>query len=498
VSRTLKNVVFAASGLLVAQFLGSLRSFVLARLIEPADYGIWTGAQTVASLSPIVCLGTVEALLKRVPFFRGRGDAEGLRKVESSVLGTIILAAAALAILFLGFPGLVPSHFVHENLTVVQLTAIAAGISFFGAFYYQRLAAYENFKAAGFVDSVRSVISAVCVLAFAWRWGLLGGVVGGLLSEILGGVACGLVSRKAHGPVRPSFQPGLMADAVRVGFPITIIWWIYIIHANVGRITAVSFLGNTQTGYYGVGSAMAVIFALVPNTIGRVFYPRVNAQVGANASLGDLRASVVVPTAALALVLPVAQLLVFYLLPFVYEGFLPKYREGLTCAQILILGAFFVGLIRNGANYLIAIDQQLRLMKYVAISVVANGAGSVVLASLGYGINGIAAATSLASALLALLIWNRVFVELQYVHASRVSTMLNICLPFAGLVFAVGLIHVGTQGVGHSNLLLSLQMIAAVCIYAAVIMVFPTTRAHARDLGRRALKLVNGRVKPAF
>jgi O-antigen/teichoic acid export membrane protein len=490
VNKTFKNVIFAAAGVLFAQAVGTLRSFVLAKLIEPAEYGIWTGAQTVASLSPILCLGTVEALLKRVPYFRGRNDLAGLRKVEDSVFATLALAATALAAVFLMVPGLIPSKFVHDNLLVVQVTAAAAAIGFFSAFYYQRCAAYEDFRSASLIDGVRSLISSGCVLALAWKWGLVGGVFGFFLGELLTWAISGLICGRAHGTVHLNLKPSLMADAVRVGFPITIIWWVYIIHSNIGRMTAIAYLGNTQTGYYGVGMSIAMIFSLIPNTIGRVFYPRVNAQIGAQASLQDLRESVVMPTSAIAMVLPVSQVIIFYLLPVVYNDLLPKYRPGLACAQILILGAFFVGLIRNGANYLIAADKQLLMMKYVVISVAANAVGSVALTKLGFGINGIAFATSAASALLASLIWSRVFVELGYERHHRLALLGNFYIPFLGTLFAIGVVRFGFLRVAHiSTLMLQVQMLLTLGIVSGIIAAFPQTRNRAKDLCRRALNI---------
>ncbi len=481
--RIARNVMFATFGILFAQAIGSIRSFLLAKLVEPADYGIWTAAQTVASLAPIACLGTVEALLKRVPFLRGKGDEGGLRLIESSVLGTIVISAAFLSALFLGFPQVIWSSFVRENLLVVQITAASAAIGFLSAFYYYRCTAYEDFKAVSVLDSSRAILGSFWVLALAWKWGLMGAVVGFFLAEVCTWWLSGYVCGREHGPVKASFQLAPMAEAVKVGFPITIIWWIYVIHSNVGRMTAVSFLGNTQTGYFGVGGSLAMLFSLVPNTIGRVFYPRVNAQVGAKASIEELRKSVVMPTSAITLVLPITQVVIFYLLPIVYQDFLPKYREGLACAQILIFGAFFVGLIRNGANYLIAVDRQVHLMGYVTVSVALNAGLSYFLASKGFGINGIAFAASLGSAVLAILIWQQVMFELGYSRRERLALFASFCLPFSGALAAVFVVRLGFSSLQPVSIpSLALQAGIALAILAAVVLSFADTRNRAIDL----------------
>jgi len=477
------NILFATFGVIFAQVVGGLRSFVLARIVEPSDFGIWTAAQTIVSLSPIICLGTMEALLKMVPYLRGKGDSQAVIATEEAVLASLVVSACLLAAIFLPFTAYLPGQFITSNVFVVQFVAASAAIGFLSAFYYYRCTAYEDFKAVSVLDSSRAILGSFWVLALAWKWGLMGAVVGFFLAEVCTWWLSGYVCGREHGPVKASFQLAPMAEAVKVGFPITIIWWIYVIHSNVGRMTAVSFLGNTQTGYFGVGGSLAMLFSLVPNTIGRVFYPRVNAQVGAKASIEELRKSVVMPTSAITLVLPITQVVIFYLLPIVYQDFLPKYREGLACAQILIFGAFFVGLIRNGANYLIAVDRQVHLMGYVTVSVALNAGLSYFLASKGFGINGIAFAASLGSAVLAILIWQQVMFELGYSRRERLALFASFCLPFSGALAAVFVVRLGFSSLQPVSIpSLALQAGIALAILAAVVLSFADTRNRAIDL----------------
>jgi O-antigen/teichoic acid export membrane protein len=471
-----------------AQIVGSLRSFVLAKVVDPSDYGIWTGSQTIISLSPIVCLGTMEALLKMVPYYRGKQDSEGLRQVESNVLGTLAIAATLLSVVLLLLAPALPFAFIRQNIVVVRISAASAAIGLFSAFYYHRCASYEDFKSVSFIDGLRSTLGCFCVLLFAWRWGVVGAVLGFLVGEVFTWIVSAAICARAHGNVQVRFQPVQMGRAVRVGFPITIIWWVYVIHTNIGRMTSLSYLGNAATGFYGVGSSMAMLFSLVPNTIGRVFYPRVNAQIGAKAGLRDLRETVVKPATAITMVLPVAQVIIFYLLPVVYNDFLPKYKTGLGCAQILIMGAFFVGLIRSGANYLIAVDMQGRLMKYICVSLVANAGISVLLVKSGMGINGLAIATSVASALLASMIWKKVFAELEYEAGTLFGLLFKFYLPFLAALAAIALVQVGfSRYPNYSRLIVIVEMLIALSLFALICFSFPSARHEALTLYRRGL-----------
>ena len=203
------------------------------------------------------------------------------------------------------------------------------------------------------------------------------------------------------------------------------------------------------------------------------------------------------PTAAIALILPIAQVAIFYLMPFIFNELLPKYKAGLTCAQILVLGTFFVGLIRNGANYLIAVNRQLHLMKYVGISLLINAAGCAAFLKLGFGINGIAVATSLASALLATLIWKRVFTDLKYDRKSQISIFAGYYSSFLSTLLALGIVNVGFSGfAAYSRALLPIKMILALSICSALLLSVSGSREQLRDLYRRAVTQLAFRFRP--
>ena len=73
-SRTIKNIAYAFVGVIIGQVLGSFNSFFLAKILSPADYGIWMTLIMIGSFSPILCFGTVETLLKEYPFLIGKKE----------------------------------------------------------------------------------------------------------------------------------------------------------------------------------------------------------------------------------------------------------------------------------------------------------------------------------------------------------------------------------------------------------------------------------------
>jgi O-antigen/teichoic acid export membrane protein len=116
--------------------------------------------------------------------------------------------------------------------------------------------------------------------------------------------------------------------------------------------------------------------------------------------------------------------------PDLYRLLFAKYVPGIVSAQVLLLGAYFICLIRSGVNYLVAIDKQNRVLSYVAASLVVNVGLSIVLVKLGYGITGISVGMAASGAVLATLLWKSVFEQLHYPLKKQIAEVFYLYLPF--------------------------------------------------------------------
>src|SRR5207245_1919657 len=88
------NIPFFLVAVVLGKGVGFLQSFVVAKALGPTSFGAWVTLLLIVSYSPIFCLGTLEAMLKEVPFYRGRNDLSRVREIEDGVLGSIVLAAS--------------------------------------------------------------------------------------------------------------------------------------------------------------------------------------------------------------------------------------------------------------------------------------------------------------------------------------------------------------------------------------------------------------------
>lgn len=427
-----------------AKGVGFLQSFVMAKVLGPASFGIWVTLLLIASYSPIVCLGTVEAMVKEVPFYLGRNDLSRVREIEAGVLGSIVLAG--IVFVGLGLLGLLvlPSGFLGVGPVVLLIVFLTIAISGFTAYFYWRFAAYDNFKAVAMLDFCRSTLALFFIGGMAWGWGLLGAVVGFLLHEA--GVCLAAVWLNARHLGRPggSFRSAWLWHAVRVGFPITLLWWVLTLQGSVDRVVLGSLVGASAVGYFGLGLSLASVLGLLPLVVGRVLYPKVSKQFGSAADPHSMRALVLTPTLALAALLVNLQLLLLVFMPILYNTLLPKYHPGLDVGQILILGSFFGCLFRNGANYLVATHKERIFLKYILLTLLFNVVADVAFVKAGWGLEGVALGTSLAGLLLNTLVWRRVLLGLGGAHSEVWPKLLGLYLPLlilAAAVFGLRLVY---------------------------------------------------------
>ena len=424
--------------------LGFLQSFIVAKSLGPEHFGIWVTLMLVMAYGPIVCLGTGETLLKKVPYHLGRNELHKVREVESAVFGSVVLSALAVMVLIAGILPLFRFLSVALPPVTVAMMLVTVAANYFSSFFTNRFAAYEDFRSAGAIEFLRAFNSLLFVGVLGWKWGLEGAVLGFLLQELFTGVIAISWNIRLHGGPGMSFQCSLLVEAVRIGFPITIVWWILILQNSVDRVVLGSMLGPVEVGYYGLGISITSALAIIPMVVGRVIYPKINKEVGQSTGTERMRKLVLVPTIALSVLLANVQVVILGLMPVLYQKILPKYGPGLLSGQILLLGAFYVCLMRNAANYLIASNREKLLLAYVMVSLIFNVLVDVALVLFGYGIEGVAIGTSLAGLLLNTLLWRRVLLDMDLGARKPHQTLLALYIPsfiLWGVFAATTLLH---------------------------------------------------------
>jgi len=226
-----------------------------------------------------------------------------------------------------------------------------------------------------------------------------------------------------------------------VGLPITLLWWVLALQAGVDRVVIGKMLDAASVGYYGLGISITGGLALLPMVVGRVLYPRVNREFGRTTDPRTMAGLVLAPTYSLGLLLINCQLLLVAFSPWLYTSLLPRYRPGLMAGQLFVMGSFFVCLLRNGANFLIAIHKERVFLSCTLLALGLNVLMAWLFVKFGWGLSGVALATSLAGMSLSILVWASVLEGLGFHLTRRLISLGCLHLPAVLLGSAFGVLH---------------------------------------------------------
>ncbi len=476
-NKTIYNILFVLFSVVIGKIIGSLTTPLVAKYLLPAKYGMWVTLMLISTFSPIICFGTVETLLKEVPYYKGTNNRVKVKEIEDGVFSSIIVAAFLLLIIGLNFNIFVPDLMQVGELWQLRVMFIAAMFSLFSGYFYYRFVSYQNFRMVSMLDSVKALSSCILLITGAKYWGLPGAITGYLLNELFICAVSAALNIRVCGKIGFNFDWKLQRDLIRIGFPITIIWWVFMVQAGAGRIISMSMLGKTATGFLGLGGSIVSLITLIPQAVGAVLYPKVGEKLGKGATKDDLNMRVMVPARLFAIGIPLFIGALLILSPLIYTKIFPEYAHGLSAAQIMLLGVYFVCILRFGVNYIIGIHKQQTLLKYFLISLVVNVVASIALVKLDLNINGIAAGQLISAFILSTLIWRSVFEYMGHQKSSQFYNIYLLYLPFLLLSGVFCITKVMAPNILINYTPLSFYVLIVFCIFYAVMMcLIPSTR----------------------
>jgi O-antigen/teichoic acid export membrane protein len=131
VNRTLTNILYFFVAVVIAKCIGISKTFFLAKILEPSDYGVWITMLLIISYAPIATFGTMDALLKQFPYFIGKGELARAKEVEDDVLGSVVLSAILVLIVGFTFHFFIKSQSVEFLLPILRVMFITSAFSLF-------------------------------------------------------------------------------------------------------------------------------------------------------------------------------------------------------------------------------------------------------------------------------------------------------------------------------------------------------------------------------
>jgi len=386
-----KTIALYSSSKIYNQGMAVIIAFLRARFLTPELFGLWNLLNVVPAYTVYSHLGTRAAMRYLIPYHAARGE-EALNR---EIWGTMFFSSLYVNLAVVA--GLIAWSFRAEHAIEVRIGLVAMAAIVLLAWYHESylaiLRSYQQFR----LIIVQSYISTtLTVLATAALVSLLG-IYGVYLTAIIVYVILIVFLRRWHPLGRPApFSFATFQALVKVGFPILVFDLITTIMATSGRLVVSSFLGNRQLGYFALSTMVFSGLTKLPGTAREVMEPRMMQELrGGDAAVHERR-YFLEPLFNTAYYMPFMIGVVFFALPVVVGTILPQYLPGVRATQFASVGVYFLALSYVFRGVIVANGWQTGAALVMGSVFVVTLLGTILLVKVGFGIDGVAACSSVS------------------------------------------------------------------------------------------------------
>ena len=269
---------FLLVGKVLAVVAGAANFIIIARLLQPSNYGLYTLAIGLFGLfSTFAGLNVSAYFNKKIPELVGNND----KYQVSRVLGNGFAISIVLAIVFaaIGILGMkvISTYIFHSQSanTIIEITAIGTIISIVWTNLYAALISFGEGKHAAISSVISAVVQAIVSISLVfYGFGVVGALIG-IFAGLFVGVAYGLVFLYRYSSIvfDVKYFVKRAKDIVTFSVPLTI---SNILNSAAGNL-AVLFLGSlfaaNVIGSYGVATKVGNFMDIIIGSISLVLIP---------------------------------------------------------------------------------------------------------------------------------------------------------------------------------------------------------------------------------
>lgn len=387
----------------LAQAVGLVNGVVIRRALGPALMGTWGILQIFLDYAGYAQFGVLSATSREIPFWEGKGDrqkSEAIRHVTFTFsLVSSLAVGCALASYAVGWGGWL-SRELRVGLVVVGALIVLQRLA---NFYAIMMRSYQDFK---LLSRMMILVAGVDLVAI---WGLVipFKLYGLWVATGISFLAMSWMSARWTGyAVRWRWDWRELKPLLRLGMSLLILGGAFMTLKQIDRIMIAAALGQEALGYYSIPMMVTNYAFGFSTSVSVVLFPRLqeaHAQGGEDRE--QLRSYAVRATTMLASAVVLVLGLLHYLVPPFVKQVLPAYEPALPAFQILLIGTFFISFANQVNSILITLNKQTQSLWIVASAMAAGIGMNAWAIRQGWGIEGVAAGTSVMFVLYSLGLW---------------------------------------------------------------------------------------------
>lgn len=373
----IKDASFFSGSVYIARALYFVRGFLNARFLGPELYGLWSALTIIFDYSSYLHLGSVNAMARDVPYYKGRRMEDVMVRVKNvtftfSMVMILIFFCILIVTAFL-LSGRIPFHEMLGIITVAFLSLIV----FIYKFYQISHIAMKRFSIISKANLIFSFLSVIFTLALVPMFRIYGVYIVALSVSFFNLL---YLWRSESSKARLDFNFRELYRLIKTGFPIMSRNFLESSITNLGGIIVLLLLGKVNMGYYSVAMVAGCFFLYLRNSVQDTLEPHIYQRYGETHDIAELKKYLFKPTLVMAFLAPV--MLAFYYsgVSFLIRHFLPKYIVAVSPFFIILIGFFFICLSPTAIAFITAIDKQKFLVPvYIAGVLIMAGCGLVLI-----------------------------------------------------------------------------------------------------------------------
>lgn len=431
--RIAKDTFLYASANYFAIGVGATLGIVTKALLGTAGAGYWAVIRVFNSYGEYSDLGTRNAMIREIPQALGAGNSAAVSKTQDSAFAFSSLASLISAGVILTVGLGMKDDTLSKGLVVCAALVVATQLYNFSLVLLRTL---KKINVLGLVIMINAALVGTFSVFGAWRKGVIGMALGVTLATFFSAVNAYFL-----GGMRFKFvwDGREITRLLKIGFPMVVISYTLVTFLSLDTLMIGKMIGIQEAGLYTIGLMSVQQVGSLSRFSQIILLPYVQERYGRTGSLSGSGHLMMRMTRVLAYSMPFLIAAVVFFVPVLVRTFLPKFVGGLAAMKVLVIGYYFVMVNELSASAAFTADKQRQLIPFLGVVVALAGLFNWVFIRLGWGIEGVAAATTISYGLCFVISFSFAFsklTDLRKVHA-MIFEIFALFAYFGALVYGI-------------------------------------------------------------
>ena len=326
---------FYVGATLITALVHFLYSVYAKAHIEPLEFGIYSTCLLLKTYFSYAQLGTLNAFNRDYSQIIGAKDYDRAKRYRDTVFSYLLLVFSilsifgSLVIILVGSLNGSDSRYIYglSLCTIITLTTLLEN------FLCSRVRIDGNFKFTSIVLLVE-LFSVVIGLIIIPKIGYYSLYIVTISSSVIGIL---MYYKRGISDIHLSIDKALLKSIIFSGIPLLINNLIWTVVDSIDKFVILGFMNAERLGVYSIAQMAFSYMILIPSAMSSLFYVNLGKIYGATGSVDELNRTATRYTLIIASVISFFVLAAYFFMGPLVKLIMPKYSDGISSAQILML-----------------------------------------------------------------------------------------------------------------------------------------------------------------